>query len=293
MQFQSYKVSEQENGKRLDIILADLGKLSRNIAQRLIKNSKVRINNKFVLKTGTKVYLGDTISYIKEKEISTMNAAEKIPLKIIYEDNDLLVINKDAGYVSHPDNSGHKSGTILNGALAISKNATLIHRLDKDTSGVLLIAKTEKSKTKYSKLFQDRKVKKTYYALVRGIPRSTKGRIDAPVKRGVKNRKTMAISTQGKNAISTFEVIEVFKNCTLLKVNIETGRTHQIRVHLASIGHPIVGDITYGDKKLNDLFYKKYGLKRQFLHAGEVEIASHTFKAPMPKDIKDVYDQLT
>ncbi|MFA6024654.1 MAG: RluA family pseudouridine synthase [Candidatus Gracilibacteria bacterium] len=296
MQFQSIIIKDKDSTARLDQFLAPFLKLTRNQVQRLIKEGCIFVNHK-PEKANTKLKTGDKILYrIPEAEESKL-VPEKIPLEIIFEDKDFLVINKSAGMVVHPDESGHNSGTVVHAVLAHSKNLSgiggkkrpgIVHRLDKDTSGVLLIAKNDKTHQKFSKLFQDRKVEKSYLALVKGTPKSQKGRIEAPIGRSSNERKKMAVSTQGKTAISSFEVLAIYRGVSLLKVKIETGRTHQIRVHLASIGHPVVGDPVYGDKKLNAEFKEKHGLTRQFLHAAELKIDGKTFQAPLPEDLEKV-----
>lgn len=295
MQFQTIKVIS--NGERLDTFLAKKLKLSRSSIQRLIESDNIHLNNKTLKKTGLKLHEGDRVSYRIPEAKDSKHLAQDIPLEIIHEDKNILVINKQAGIVVHPDDSGHDHGTIVNAVLSHcsklsgiggEKRPGIIHRLDKDTSGVLLIAKNDKTHQKLAAEFHDRKVDKTYIALVKGTPKSKTGRIEASLKRDSKHRKQMAISSRGKNAISTFEVIETFPKASLLKVKIETGRTHQIRVHLASIGHPVIGDKVYGDKITN----KKYTIKRQFLHAKELTILKKTYKAPLSKDLKTQLKEL-
>ncbi|MFA4814558.1 MAG: RluA family pseudouridine synthase [Candidatus Gracilibacteria bacterium] len=296
MQFQSYKFKKKDEGQRLDQFLVDFLNISRNQVQRLIKEDCVYLNHKSE-KANTRVKIGDELLYrIPVAKASTLKG-EKIALDVIFEDKNMLVINKPAGMVVHPDESGHSEGTIVHAVLAHCKNLSgiggekrpgIVHRLDKDTSGVLLIAKNDVTHQKLTKLFHDRKVKKTYLALVKGQPKSQKGRIEAPIRRSTTDRKKMAVSHQGKNAITTFEMLAAYRGVSLLKVNIETGRTHQIRVHLASIGHPVVGDSVYGDKKLNEEFKEKHGLTRQFLHAQKIEIDGKTFEAALPKDLQNI-----
>lgn len=296
MQFQSYTFKKKDEGQRLDQFLVEFLGISRNQIQRLIKEECIYLNHKSE-KANTRVKIGDELLYRIPAAKASALKGEKIPLDILFEDKNMLVINKPAGMVVHPDESGHHEGTIVHAVLAHCKNLSgiggekrpgIVHRLDKDTSGVLLIAKNDATHQKLTKLFHDRKVKKTYLALVKGQPKSQKGRIEAPINRSTTNRKKMAVSHQGKNAISTFEVMAAYRGVSLLKVNIETGRTHQIRVHLASIGHPVVGDPVYGDKKLNDEFKEKHGLTRQFLHAAKLEIDGKMFEAPLPEDLQKI-----
>lgn len=292
MQFQNLIVEAEEKGQRIDIFLAGKLNKSRNYIQNLIKKGLIRVNQHEIDKNGYRIAARDILAY-KLIEIESEVEAENRPLDVIFENDDYMAINKPAGMVVHPADSGHKTGTILNAALNISKSAALVHRLDKDTSGVLLVAKNQRSKNRLSKLFQDRKVEKTYLALVRGIPRTDTGRIEASLKRHEHNRKKISIDSRGKNAVSIFRVLEVYKNAALLEVRIETGRTHQIRVHLASIGHPIIGDPIYGDNKINEEYSRKYGLNRQFLHAKELKIDGHTFTSKLPSDLNKVYKILT
>lgn len=296
MQFQRYIFKKKDEGQRLDQFLVEFLGISRNQIQRLIKEECIYLNHKSE-KANTRVKINDELLYRIPAAKETTLKGQDIPLDIIFEDKNMLVINKPAGMVVHPDESGHHEGTIVHAVLAHCKNLSgiggekrpgIVHRLDKDTSGVLLIAKNDATHQKLTKLFHDRKVKKTYLALVKGQPKSQKGRIEAPINRSTTNRKKMAVSHQGKNAISTFEVLAAYRGVSLLKVNIETGRTHQIRVHLASIGHPVVGDPVYGDKKLNEEFKVKHGLSRQYLHAEEIKIDGKTFHAKLPHDLQKI-----
>lgn len=301
MQFQTIKITAKDEGKRLDTYLAKKLKLSRNAIQRLIKEDNVHINKQTPKKSGVKLNKTDIIAYRIPKVKKTKIKAEKIPLEIIFENNDMLVINKEAGLVVHPDSTGHESGTIVNAVLAHCKKLSgiggklrpgIVHRLDKDTSGALLIAKNDKTHEKLSKLFQERKVEKKYWALVKGTPKTKKGHIEAPIRRNRKERKQMAISKQGKTAITEFEVLEAFPKVSLLEVDIKTGRTHQIRLHLASIGHPVIGDSVYGNDKINKEFKEKFKLKRQFLHAKTLKINKKTFTAPLSKDLENTLNTL-
>ena len=291
-------VQEYEASKRLDQFVTEKLGVSRNQVQRLISEGYLKVNEK-PAKANQRVKSGDEISYFLGRAKPSALKAEKIPLDILYEDKNLIVINKQAGIVVHPDETGHSSGTLVHALLAHCKDLSgiggikrpgIVHRLDKDTSGVLLIAKNDKTHQKYSQLFQDRKVKKTYLALVKGNTKTQKGRIEAPITRHASDRKKMSVSHQGKNAVTTFEVLESHPGFSLLKVNIETGRTHQIRVHLASIGHPVIGDATYGDKALNKKFEEKYGLKRQFLHAQRLEIDGMVFEAELPLELATILE---
>ena len=225
---------------------------------------------------------------------------EDIALDVIYEDKDLVAINKAAGMVVHPA-AGHSSGTLVNAILhrwpALQKleekeRAGIVHRLDKDTSGVILIAKTEKSLAELQRQFKDRTTEKTYFALVDGQPESFSGLIDAPIGRDTKQRKKMAVVRNGKPAQTRYEVIESFPDHALMKLALLTGRTHQIRVHLAWLGYPVVGDSVYGHRK------KTLPVKRFFLHAAELSVDSPStgkrlvFQVPLPPDLQSILDQL-
>lgn len=299
MQFIFVTAAEAKN--RLDQFLASKLEISRNQVQKMIEQGGVHVNRK-ECKANQRVKEGDQVAYKLTEAVESHLKPEKIPLDILFEDKNMIVLNKPAGIVVHPDKTGHSSGTLVNAILAHCKKLSgiggvrrpgIVHRLDKDTSGVLVIAKNDAAHQKLSKLFHDRQVKKTYLALVKGLPKTLKGRIEAPLSRHTMDRKRMSVSKQGKNAITTFEVLEAHKGVSLLKVNIETGRTHQIRVHLASIGHPVVGDETYGDKRLNHQFKEKYGLTRQFLHAAKLEIDGKTFEATLPKELKTTLEKIT
>ncbi len=298
MQFQSLLVEEKDRGERLDSFLSKKLGISRSNAQTLIENGNVRLNHKSPKKSGAVLATNDFVHYRKEIKPSQLEAQD-IPLNILFEDSELLVINKAPGIVVHPNETGHYSGTIANAILAHCKELVskgyrpgIVHRLDKDTSGALLIAKTEASLQELSKLFHDRKVHKTYWALVSGKPKTEEGSIDAPIQRDTKSRQRMAIHAQGRHALTSFKILEVYVGATLLEVKIETGRTHQIRLHLASIGHPVLGDPVYGDNKINKTFASKYDLKRQFLHAKSIEFEGRHFEAPLAPDLKTVLDQL-
>jgi 23S rRNA pseudouridine1911/1915/1917 synthase len=221
-------------------------------------------------------------------------------LDIVYYDQDIILINKNADRVVHPA-PGHYDDTIVNALLAHVDNLSaingvkrpgIVHRLDKDTSGLLIVAKNDQSHKKLAQQFKNRSVEKYYYALVEGNLAYEKGKIDAPIGRDPNDRKKMAVRKHhSKNAVSRFKIIEEFKNYTLVEVKIETGRTHQIRVHFSYLGHPVVGDKKYGSKN-------QLGAKRQLLHARKL-IISHPetgkrleFEAELKSDFKDILADL-
>lgn len=289
-------------GLRLDSFLAEHAGVSRNRVQGLIKEKKVFLDGHSPKKAGVKLQLGQELKWDVPQAEETDLIAQDIPLQILHEDDELLAINKEPGIVVHPDESGHSSGTIVNAVLAHcgdsltgiggERRPGIVHRLDMDTSGALVIAKTADMHQKLSSAFHDREVHKLYWALVRGCPKTDKGRIEAPIRRDTKDRKKMAVNAQGKRAVSEFEVLERFEGVSLLAIRIETGRTHQIRVHMASIGHPVVGDSVYGDAELNHEFRIEHSLDRQFLHARELEILDYKLKAPLSEDLENVLNEL-
>lgn len=291
MQFQRIVVDLESEGQRLDKFLVEKLKISRNQIQNFIKEKKIKLNKNEIKKSGIILKRGDEVKYnldTKKTDLKTI----KIPLDIIFENKDYFIINKEPGIAVHPDKNSKDFPTIINAVLAHSKSAQLVHRLDKDTSGALLIAKNSKTHTVLSALFKNRVVKKVYLALVKGLPKTDTGLINAPIKRDRNNRIRMNISSQGKAAISSFKVLESFKGSSLLEIEIKTGRTHQIRVHMASIGHPVIGDPVYGDKKLNKEYLEKYGLKRQFLHAKEISFNNKAYNAKLKKDLEKALDKL-
>lgn len=226
---------------------------------------------------------------------------ENIPLDIIYEDSDIIVVNKQKGLVVHPAN-GNPDGTLVNAIMAICKDSLsgiggeirpgIVHRLDKDTSGLIIIAKNDKAHINLSEQIKNREMKKTYIALVRGNVKENEATIDMPIGRSLKDRKKMAVSKDGKNAITHFKVIERYNGYTLLEVNIETGRTHQIRVHMSQIGYPIVGDAVYSNGK------NPFGVIGQMLHAEKLSFKHPitreelNLEAPLPKYFNEVLEEL-
>ena len=264
---------ENEN-KRIDAYLSEkLEDTSRVAIQRLITNGKVLVNGK-TIKASYKVQAGDKIQVEEEIPVEVSLKAQEIPLDIIYEDNDIIVINKPKGMVVHPAN-GNPDGTLVNAIMAICKDSLsgiggeirpgIVHRLDKDTSGIIIVAKNDKAHINLSEQIKNHEVKKTYIALVRGIVKENEATINMPIGRNEKDRKKMAVTKKGKEAITHFKVLQRYDKYTLLQVNIETGRTHQIRVHLSQIGYPIVGDEVYSNGK------NEWNIKGQCLHAKSLE----------------------
>ncbi|MDR1244518.1 MAG: RluA family pseudouridine synthase [Endomicrobium sp.] len=288
----TYKKFEKE---RVDFYLASVYKdYSRSYFQKLTNKQKIFVNGKLVL-ASHKLKRGDVISFEFEQEEKLRIKPEKIKLDIIYEDDDIILINKQPGIVVHPS-YGHPSGTILNALMAHSKgkyNPYLVHRLDKDTSGLIIFAKNEKSKISISKQLQKRAVKKIYLAVVKGIIVENRGRIEAPLGRSPQNRKIMSVNPLAKKmAISEFKVLARRDGYTLVEVRIITGRTHQIRSHMKYINHPVIGDQQYGGSEVS-IDGEKYS--RQMLHAYHVTFThprtSKTveFKAELPNDMNEIF----
>lgn len=279
MNKEEYKINEDLVGIRLDKAISLKDKdLSRVAAQRLIDEENILVNGKKT-KSSYKLNLDDIVTIIKKEAKETEIKPQDIPLDIVYEDNDILVVNKQKGLVVHPGN-GNPDGTLVNAIMNHCKESLsgiggeirpgIVHRLDKDTSGILIIAKNDKAHINISEQIKNHEVKKTYIALVRGIVRENMATIDMPIARSNKDRTKMAVSKNGKNAITHIKVLERFKEFTLLEVNIETGRTHQIRVHLSEIGYPIVGDYVYSNGK------NPFNVVGQMLHSMRIE-----FKHPV------------
>jgi len=304
----SRKIETSEAGFRLDKLLSvSYPEFSRNHIQKWIEQGNVtldgkKVKSKFILKGGEQIEVNATLEPIVEDQ------PESIPLKVIHEDEEILVINKQAGLVVHPG-AGNRSGTLLNGLLnhneelRLLPRAGIIHRLDKDTSGVMVIAKTEKSYLDLINQMKDREVIKLYQALV--IGNISLGKIiNLPIDRHPKQRTKQAVIKNGKEAITQYKINKKFNGFTLLDVEIKTGRTHQIRVHLSHDKTPILGDSTYGGKR----FFPKgisreareliIRFNRQALHAISIEF-NHPrtkkkviFKTPIAKDIKDLINSL-
>ncbi len=264
----------ESDGKRIDAYLSEkLEDMSRVTVQRLLSNGKILVNHKIV-KSSYKVQEGDKIQIEEEIPVEVSLKAQDIPLDVIYEDKDIIVVNKPKGMVVHPAN-GNPDGTLVNAIMAMCKGSLsgiggeirpgIVHRLDKDTSGIIVVAKNDKAHINLSEQIKEHRVKKTYIALVRGIVKENEATINMPIGRSEKDRKKMAVTKKGKEAITHFRVLERYDKYTLLQVNIETGRTHQIRVHLSQIGYPIVGDEVYSNGK------NEWNIKGQCLHAKSLE----------------------
>ena len=269
------RIIVEEGNKRIDAYLSQNTEYSRTAIQRLIQEEKIKINNKEE-KSSYKVQKGDIIEVQEDEPKDIKLKAQDIPVEILYEDDDIIVVNKPKGMVVHPAN-GNPDGTLVNAIMSICKDSLsgiggeirpgIVHRLDKNTSGAIIIAKNDKAHIALSEQLKNHQIKKTYIALVRGIVKENNATINMPIARSKKDRKKMAVDKNGKEAITHFKVLERYlnDNCTLLEINIETGRTHQIRVHLSHIGYPIIGDEVYSNGK------NKWGIKGQCLHAKSLD----------------------
>lgn len=297
---EEYKVLD-ENCRLDKYIVEKNSNLSRALIQKLITEEKILVNGKKT-KNSYKVNIGDivTIEEIEPKE-DTYLKPQKMDLDVIFEDNDIIIVNKQKGIVVHPGN-GNPDGTLANAILERCKDSLsgiggtirpgIVHRIDKDTSGLVIIAKNDNAHLNISKQIQERKVSKTYIALVRGEIKENEATINMPIGRSTKDRKKMAVTKNGKEAITHFKVIKRFEGFTLLEVKIETGRTHQIRVHMSEIGYPIVGDEVYSNGK------NPFGIKGQMLHAAKLEFIHPTtnqtvkFQAPLPEYFQEILNKL-
>ena len=296
-----YIVSQEEKGKRLDTYIPSVDTdITRTSAQRLIEDGNILVNGKNA-KVSYKIQENDKISVEIPEPKQIELKAQNIPIEIIYEDSDIIVVNKPKGMVVHPAN-GNPDGTLVNAIMAICKDSLsgiggeirpgIVHRIDKDTSGLLIVAKNDNAHVKMSEQIKSHEVKKTYIALVRGVFKKNEATIDMPIGRSTSDRKKMAVNKNGKNAITHIKVLKRFDKYTLLKVNIETGRTHQIRVHLSHIGYPIVGDYTYSNGK------NEFDVIGQCLHAQKLEFKhpitqkDMCLEAELPQYFKDILDKL-
>ena len=296
-----YIVDLNESGKRLDSYIATIDEnITRTHAQKLIEDGNILVNGKKA-KVSYKTQENDKILVEIPEPKQIELKAQDIPIEIIYEDNDIIVVNKPKGMVVHPAN-GNPDGTLVNAIMAICKDSLsgiggeirpgIVHRIDKDTSGLLIVAKNDNAHVKMSEQIKNHEVKKTYIALVRGVFKENEATIDMPIGRSTSDRKKMAVNKNGKDAITHIKVLKRFDKYTLLQVNIETGRTHQIRVHLSHIGYPIVGDYTYSNGK------NEFDVVGQCLHAQKLEFKhpitqkDMCLEAELPQYFKDILDKL-
>ena len=284
---------------RLDRYLSSqLTDLSRSAIQRLIADGHVTIDGQFT-RASQKVAVGDAIQVLVPPPQPVSLVPEDRPLDILHEDADIVVLDKPPGEVVHPG-PGHQSGTLVHALLAHCGDFTgvggkmrpgIVHRLDKDTSGVLLVAKNDQAFRNLQEQFLRRQVRKEYLALVHGMVRDRKGRVEAPIGRDPGDRKRMAIVSGGKAAVTRYRVLKYLRETSVVKILLVTGRTHQIRVHFSFLGHPVVGDETYGNRLAASL------APRQFLHAWRIAVLHPTsgeriqFCSKLPADLREVLHQ--
>ena len=282
--------------ERIDKYLAEELGISRSTVKKMIDEVFVLVNGKkvkasLILSEADELFVKD--GFIKEASFE----AEDIPINIVYEDDDLLVINKKSGMVVHPGN-GNTSGTLVNALMHYTKNLSnkeafrpgIVHRIDKDTSGLMLVAKNDKAHDILAEGFKNKTIKREYIALVCGVIGEDSGVIDAPIGRDAKDRKKMCVTSENsKKAVTHFKVLKRYEHYTLLRLILDTGRTHQIRVHMKYIGHPVYNDPVYG-KAYND-----FG---QFLHSASIDFEQPTthehlhFECDVPKEFQDFLDTL-
>ncbi|MGN8630643.1 RluA family pseudouridine synthase [Blautia sp. HCP3S3_G3] len=295
-------IEEKDSGIRIDRVLTEkMEEYSRSYLQKLLKEQQVSVNHK-PAKANYKVQTGDSVCVmvpeLKEPDIT----AEEIPLDILYEDDYLLVVNKPKGMVVHPS-AGHMEGTLVNAVLAHCEGKLsgingvlrpgIVHRIDRDTTGALLICKDDAAHRDLAEQLKVHSIKRRYRAVVYGNFKEDEGTVEGPIGRHPTDRKKMAINYKnGKDAVTHYRVLERFGNTTYIECRLETGRTHQIRVHMSSIGHPLLGDEVYGDKK------NAYHLQGQALHAMILGfVHPHTgeymeFEAPLPEYFVKLLDKL-
>lgn len=293
----------QAGEERLDKYLVScLPEFSRSRLQGLIRDNQVLVDGQVVTKTSHILNRGQKVVVSIPEPEPVGLIPEEIPLDVIFESDDLMIINKPAGMVVHPG-AGHKTGTLVHAALAHAPELEgiggelrpgVVHRLDKDTSGLILVAKNDRSHRWLQEQFRLRRVRKVYLALVDGTPPTPTGRIEAPIGRDPAHRRKMAVTTlqKGREAVTEYQTVETYAHHTLIEAHPLTGRTHQIRLHMAFLGCPIVADSLYGRRK------PSLPLERHFLHATRLTILlpgqmeEQTFTAPLPADLEKIIQQL-
>ena len=296
-----YIINKDTENIRLDKVINILdNELSRTMIQKMLEDGNILVNSKKE-KPSYKTKLNDKIEVeeVIPKEIELK--AQDIPIEIIYEDSDIIVVNKPKGMVVHPAN-GNPDGTLVNAIMNICKDSLsgiggeirpgIVHRIDKDTSGLLIVAKNDKAHINLSEQIKNREITKKYVALVRGVIKENNATIDMPIGRSDKDRKKMAVKKNGKNAVTHFNVINRYNGYTYLDIKIDTGRTHQIRVHLAEIGYLIVGDIVYSNGK------NPFNVEGQMLHAKSLDFKHPItgkqmhLEAPIPEYFSNVIQMI-
>ena len=281
----------ESNGRRLDVQLSEAAGISRSRAAALMEEGYCLLAGEECRKAGTKSPAGRPVTLKIPAPKDAAPQAEDIPLEILYEDGDLAVVVKPRGMVVHPA-AGHSEGTLVNALLGNldelsgiggEKRPGIVHRLDKDTSGVMMVAKNDETQAELSRMLKDREIEKHYLALTEGMMKEKEGIVEAPIGRSRKDRKKMAVDPEGRPAVTKWRVLTEGRNCSLLDVHILTGRTHQIRVHMRSIQHPVCGDPLYGfEKGVKVPCLMLHARSLSFQHPRTKE--KMTFQAPLPGD---------
>ena len=294
------RLTSESDARRLDAFLAENSGLTRNHVQKLIAMGNVTVDGTAVTKASTQVKADSGVEVTLPPEIPLDVAPQDIPLNIVYEDGDLAVINKPQGMTVHPA-SGNYEGTLVNALLYHVKDLSgingvlrpgIVHRLDKDTSGLLVIAKNDSAHVELQRQIQCKECRRIYVALLEGVLKTDSGSVDKPIGRSTTDRKKMDVVVGGRNALTYYKVLERFKDYTLVQFELKTGRTHQIRVHAKYLGHPVVGDKTYGYAK------SRFNLDGQLLHAETLAFTHPTtgeklsFSAPIPTYFEKVLTTL-
>ena len=293
------KVLQSEDGQRLDVLVSSKWDITRSRAQSLIKEGCVWVNER-ASKPSYKVQAGEAITIEIPEPTAIEAKPQKMDLDIVYEDSHIIVINKPRGMVVHPS-PGHADGTLVNALLYHCKNLSgiggqirpgIVHRIDKDTTGLLVVAKDDEAHLSLSQQIKDKEAAREYKALVEGVVKEDEGEVIQPIGRHRSDRKKMAIIPNGKEAQTLYRVEKRYKDFTLVDAKLRTGRTHQIRVHMAYIHHPVVGDKVYGYKK------QRFNLEGQMLHAARLKLTHPisgevmTFEAPLPDDFANLLEKL-
>jgi 23S rRNA pseudouridine1911/1915/1917 synthase len=297
-------VPAELDGARLDRAAAALfPAYSRSFVSRLIEEGRVVVRGRAVTKPSHRVAAGDAVDLDVPPPAATDLVSQDLPLTVLHEDDDIVVIDKPPGLVVHPA-AGHADRTLVNALLFHVKDLSgiggelrpgIVHRLDRDTSGVMVIAKNDAAHRALTAVWSG--VRKEYLAVVYGIPKKSPGTIDAPIGRDPRNRKRMAVVAGGRRAVTDYEVVEPLRHASLLRCVLRTGRTHQIRVHLKSIGHPIIGDPLYSGPQWRGIPDKRLqkaiaSFPRQALHAARIVIPQGTFEAELPGDMREMIEAL-
>lgn len=299
---QEYIVPEKSSGLRIDKFLTEsCPDYTRSFLQKLLKSELVEVNGKPV-KSSYKTAAGDTVTFEVPEAVEAEITAQEMPLDILYEDEDVILINKPKGMVVHPA-AGHYEGTLVNGMMHHCREQLsgingvmrpgIVHRIDMDTTGVLIVCKNDLAHNSIAEQLKVHSITRKYYAVVFGSLKDDEGTIHAPIGRHPNDRKKMSINSKnGKDAVTHYKVLERFHGYTLVECRLETGRTHQIRVHMASIGHPLLGDQVYGPAK------QPFRLQGQTLHAGVLGFLHPRtgeymeFSAPLPKYFEELLEKL-